>query len=715
MGNISYKDLSVYALKGANSDITSVSGITGGISTPLFVQFNITDSNTFATGKAYWNADMSCIDVCSDVTNVVFHLGQQLVKKVVNKTGGTLLKGSVGYIDGAQGNRPKVVLAKADSEITSRDTLGFIMADIANNAEGYLVTFGMLDGINTSGYSIGDTLFLSATVAGGWTAIPPEAPNHAVVIGKVIISHATQGSICVHIDNGFETTELHDVSGTPNTTGQVLIWNETNGYYAPGIIDATNINIFTDEPLQDFIEEVTPNGRLTAFTLTNPSGLNIAWTSGEEDFVDGSILNINSGSTTVTANAVTYLYSTFAGGSTLQVSTTPPTGEFAHIAEIYANTSDIIFMHEHPLLKHLAEALDDNLELLHSGLVVSGLEVSVDTDATNANDFKVSTGTYFINAHTLERLTSIFYSAGSNHIQNLIERYFHSSGSWTDETSNGVDFGYWDNGTNKTAVTAAKWYSASLIWERTGDGTGRVEYVYPQVQHNTEALALSEAFTYPPSHSGATIQLASFIFKGGQTAFGTSAYFVDKRKTHATGSGGAVAINTFNIISSDSGSTTADSSNDTLTIAGGSLIDTSISGDTVTIAVESSLNTGLKKGKFVCTIDGGGSAISTGAKKIYFSAEHAGTITGWRILADQSGSITLDLWKDTFANRPPTDADTITASAQPLISGATGAQSTTLTGWTTSITTGDIIEVNVDSCSTITKIVFELYYNITGT
>lgn len=103
------------------------------------------------------------------------------------------------------------------------------------------------------------------------------------------------------------------------------------------------------------------------------------------------------------------------------------------------------------------------------------------------------------------------------------------------------------------------------------------------------------------------------------------------------------------------------------------------------------------------TIDGGGSAITTGVKG-YVEIPYAGTIQRVTMLADQSGSAVVDIWKDTYANYPPTDADSITASAVPTISSATKSQDTTLTGWTTSVTAGDILGFNVDSASTITRL-----------
>lgn len=82
----------------------------------------------------------------------------------------------------------------------------------------------------------------------------------------------------------------------------------------------------------------------------------------------------------------------------------------------------------------------------------------------------------------------------------------------------------------------------------------------------------------------------------------------------------------------------------------------------------------------------------------------AGTITKVTMTAEPSGSAVVDIWKDTYANFPPTIADTITAAAKPTISAAVKSENSTLTGWTTSVAAGDILMFNVDSCSTITRL-----------
>lgn len=102
------------------------------------------------------------------------------------------------------------------------------------------------------------------------------------------------------------------------------------------------------------------------------------------------------------------------------------------------------------------------------------------------------------------------------------------------------------------------------------------------------------------------------------------------------------------------------------------------------------------------SLDGAGSPISTGIK-LDLIVPYACTINSATMVADQTGSIVIDVWKDTYANYPPTDADSITAAAPPTISSALKSQDTTLTAWDVDIAAGDILRFNVDSCATITR------------
>lgn len=84
------------------------------------------------------------------------------------------------------------------------------------------------------------------------------------------------------------------------------------------------------------------------------------------------------------------------------------------------------------------------------------------------------------------------------------------------------------------------------------------------------------------------------------------------------------------------------------------------------------------------------------------------TITGVFAFADQTGSLVVDIWKDTYANFPPTDADSITGSDPVTISSTNKATDTTLSGWTTSIAAGDVLRFNIDSVTGITRLTVAL-------
>jgi hypothetical protein len=135
-----------------------------------------------------------------------------LVREVKNMTGATLTKGTVVYISGANGNKPIVSKALATTDALSSRTFGMLQSDILNNGLGNCVIIGDLTGLNTSTFAEGDQLYLSGVTAGTYTASKILAPTHLVYVGKVTMSHPTQGQIEVGIQNGYELEEIHDVA-----------------------------------------------------------------------------------------------------------------------------------------------------------------------------------------------------------------------------------------------------------------------------------------------------------------------------------------------------------------------------------------------------------------------------------------------------------------------------------------------------------------------
>jgi len=116
----------------------------------------------------------------------------------------------------------------------------------------------------------------------------------------------------------------------------------------------------------------------------------------------------------------------------------------------------------------------------------------------------------------------------------------------------------------------------------------------------------------------------------------------------------------------------------------------------------------VRKAQVGLTIGNGVDVITAGPKDVYAVVPFNGTVTAWTLLADQAGSIVVDVWSDTYGNFPPTVADTIAGSEKPTLSGARKAQDESLTTWDTTVTAGDVIAFNVDSASTVTRVTLTL-------
>jgi hypothetical protein len=84
------------------------------------------------------------------------------------------------------------------------------------------------------------------------------------------------------------------------------------------------------------------------------------------------------------------------------------------------------------------------------------------------------------------------------------------------------------------------------------------------------------------------------------------------------------------------------------------------------------------------------------------------TLTRVTLLADVAGGMVLDIWKAPYASFPPTIANTITGGNKPVIAGVTKYQDSTLTGWTTAISAGDVLRFHVDGASTMQRLTIAL-------
>jgi hypothetical protein len=212
---------------------------------------DITPTGTAAVGTTRWNDAIGSSETTLKGGSVILKNGVDLVARVVNKVSPNTTLTKAAYqavrVSGAQGQRLAVALAQANNDNNSADTIGLVTETIATNQEGFIITVGQLENINTTGslqgetWADGDVIYLSPTTAGRLTNLKPVAPQHIIVIGYVEYAHANNGKLYVKVMNGWELGELHDVDTTGATNGQVLKYNGT--IWTPsGDVGITSLN-----------------------------------------------------------------------------------------------------------------------------------------------------------------------------------------------------------------------------------------------------------------------------------------------------------------------------------------------------------------------------------------------------------------------------------------------------------------------------------------
>lgn len=155
------------------------------------------------------------------------------VKHIVkNSTGVTMPKGSVVYVSSSDGTNMNISLADADAETTSSKTMGVLESALATGEHGYVITEGLLSGLNTSTATAGQSVWLSSTPGEFVYGAPPAKPAHSVYLGVVTRVQQNNGEIFIKVQNGYELEELHNVSITTTPTdGQVLTYEASSGLY----------------------------------------------------------------------------------------------------------------------------------------------------------------------------------------------------------------------------------------------------------------------------------------------------------------------------------------------------------------------------------------------------------------------------------------------------------------------------------------------------
>jgi hypothetical protein len=224
------------AKTGANSDITSLTGLTGGISSPSFVQLALTGGGASAVGKLWWNST-GTLNIGMGGGNITQQVGEEFF--IYGKATAAITNGQLVMHTGATGIGGELTFAPTTINLTNpTDIIGLATEDIANGNFGRITRFGVVHDINTTGtpygqvWAAGDSVWYNPTVVGGLTNITPNAPNQKTYIGEVLYADATAGAIQVGIVYGSalgQTDSNVQFSGLANN--DVLQYKTSLGYW----------------------------------------------------------------------------------------------------------------------------------------------------------------------------------------------------------------------------------------------------------------------------------------------------------------------------------------------------------------------------------------------------------------------------------------------------------------------------------------------------
>ena len=225
-------------------------------------------------------------------------LPAESAEKVIQtvRFGEAVSKGDPLVITGYHGSSGPAIVERADAtNATKMPAYGVAIEDYANNATGLMIAVGDFDDFDTSGYSVGDTLYVA--VGGGMTNVKPTGTALIQNMGIVSRSNANNGQA--------EIVAIGRTNDVPNLPeGRLFVGTSDNTSLTSDVvyIDDTNdrVGIGTTSPIGKLYVGQTWN------TSSGGNALYIKSPSVDNDSYDPQISNTaDLGITMVTDSATT--------------------------------------------------------------------------------------------------------------------------------------------------------------------------------------------------------------------------------------------------------------------------------------------------------------------------------------------------------------------------------------------------------------------------
>ena len=147
-------------------------------------------------GRVFYDYLKGALSYFNDESDTTINIGQEIVIKVYNANGATIMNGQAVRFDGNVVDAvPTIVRSLADTTLNAM-VGGVATHNISIGETGYITVLGQVSGLDTSMWNEGDVLFLSETVPGGLTNIEQSIVTRVAI---VCISDSTEGCIIVSV------------------------------------------------------------------------------------------------------------------------------------------------------------------------------------------------------------------------------------------------------------------------------------------------------------------------------------------------------------------------------------------------------------------------------------------------------------------------------------------------------------------------------------
>jgi hypothetical protein len=271
IGTITAQGGGSYALAGNNTDITSLTGITGNISTVSYVDFNLNSNVTDQEGRLYWNNQDNTLDISHSSTFKSAVNQTSVVPPCLNNSGTAIAKGNLVMATGSQGDKITIAKAVTNGTIAAQYMLGVAGENIASGQEfSHIITTGVVRDINTEIWPVGTVLYPDPVVAGGLTSVVPTAPSLKTPIAIVLRSHQNTGRIYVRMTwaSGLGITDSNvQISNVQNQNvlqynSLLSVWQNVQDLYLNGELSHKGL-VLTEGNKIDQVLSITKTLTLT--------------------------------------------------------------------------------------------------------------------------------------------------------------------------------------------------------------------------------------------------------------------------------------------------------------------------------------------------------------------------------------------------------------------------------------------------------------------